>query len=284
MSSDNKDVGMGMLAAHAIEIEETNSIPRVPKYINRATKCGCWVSIFYAAITTIFVIVGIMSKGFTWRFLPHETIVILLTYGGYKRSRACVILLLIYFLVNQAMMLQSVPFYNCYAINISLIALVFLFSYGIAGTIAFHQWKKRKNTTVKQLKVTTALCVLLSFSFYCGTFITCEFLAKKVAQNTLIEFDKYIARNKSENRYPVKINNDVTLRDVYRDDSKITYEYVMNINKESFTRVKLYSYGLSAFKRVCALPIFSATDIKAEYLFILDTERISMVYDKRDCR
>lgn len=284
MSSDNRDMQISITTADSMRIKESDFTPQVPQYISRATKCGWWASIFYAAITTIFVAIGIMSKGFTWSFLPHETIVVLLTYGGYKRSRACVILILIYFLLNQAIMLQTLPFYNRYSINILLIALVFLFSYGIAGTIAFHQWKKRKNTTVKQLRITTALCVLLSFSLYCGTFITCEILAKKVAQNTLIEFDKYISKNKSENRYPVKINNDVTLRDVYRDDSTITYEYVMNINKESFTRVKLYSYGLSAFKRVCSLPIFSATDIKAEYLFILDTEQISMVYDKGDCR
>lgn len=284
MSSDNKDMQISITTADSMRIKESDFTPQVPQYISRATKCGWWVSMCYFAITTIFVIIGIISKGFTWRFLPHETIVVLLTYGGYKRSRACVILILIYFLLNQAIMLQTLPFYNRYSINILLIVLVCLFSYGVAGTIAFHQWKKRKNTTVKQLKITTALCVLLSFSLYCGTFITCEFLAKKAAQNTLIEFDKYIAKNKSENRYPVKINNDVTLRNVYRDDSTITYEYVMNINKESFTRVKLYSYGLSAFKRVCSLPIFSATDIKAEYLFILDTEQISMVYDKGDCR
>lgn len=130
--------------------EDVNIIPRK---INRAIKNGWQAGIVFFVLTLcLFVYQWIVFKTPLWDLID-VVIYLLLSYGIYRRSRTCAILMLLLYILSQAIAPKLYYIGNVkteYHFNILLIVLIVCFSYGVVGTIEFHRWRKGKNSTIKK--------------------------------------------------------------------------------------------------------------------------------------
>jgi serine/threonine-protein kinase len=104
---------------------------------------GAWIAgIASSALTLVLILVSMFGSSLmgvtAWAFID---VVLLagLTFGVYRRSRTCAILLFAFFLLNKVLMfLQSGSLTGT---PLAIIFLVF-FGRGIVGTFQFHGWKR----------------------------------------------------------------------------------------------------------------------------------------------
>lgn len=112
--------------------------PDIAKKIRNAWIAGA-ISI---SITLVFVgmaiggksIAGIGAEGFIDVILMAG-----LSYGVYRNSRTCAILLLLLFVVNKLIMLSHGV---GAASSVVTLAFLWFFAQGVVGTFQFHRWKR----------------------------------------------------------------------------------------------------------------------------------------------
>jgi hypothetical protein len=120
-------------------VDETDE--KVAKKIKHAWVAG----LVSGTITVIFVILALSGNGMAgidgWAFA--DAVVILgLTYGVYRKSRACAVLLFAFFLANKLMMWSAAgPGGTAAGAPLALVFLYY-FGQGIAGTFQYHKAKE----------------------------------------------------------------------------------------------------------------------------------------------
>ena len=116
--------------------------PAIPnsvlKQIRNAWVAGA-ISTSITLIFTLFAIAGTSLAGYTAWQAFDVGLMISLTFGIYKKSRVCAVLMFIYFVVSKIMQVSQ----SGQASGL-LLALVFLYYYGlgIRGTFSYHKLSK----------------------------------------------------------------------------------------------------------------------------------------------
>lgn len=104
---------------------------------------NAWVTgIISGSITLIFTLIamnGDQLMGFSVWNLSDVVLIFGLTFGIYKKSRTCAVVMLAYFLLSKIIIISQTGSFNG-----SLLAIVFIYyySYGIIGTFAYHKHLK----------------------------------------------------------------------------------------------------------------------------------------------
>lgn len=283
MNSENTDVIDDVNdSSKGVSGAETNIIP---KKINRAIKNGWQAGIVLFVLTLcLFVYQWIVFKTPLWDLID-VVIYLLLSYGVYRRSRTCAILMLLLYILSQAIAPKLYYIGNMkteYHFNILLIVLIVCFSYGVVGTIEFHRWRKGKKFNDKKITKYMFACAVASFLLLFGIMKGTEWIMQRITPAQWAAVDEDISKTKSS--YPLKLNNEITIKDVYRNNNVLTYEYTLtDVKKEDFTRLNIYRLSLPAFKNMCNQPIIQLYNMKVEYLFMRGLDQISLTFDKGDC-
>ncbi len=105
-----------------------------------------------AAFTLAFVIAAYFGVGFATRIdisllnLTDVAVILGFAYGIHRKSRACAVGILVYFIVSKAMMYSSTG-----RSGGGILGLVFLYFYvmGVYGTFAYHRELKRMATAAQ---------------------------------------------------------------------------------------------------------------------------------------
>lgn len=169
-----------------------------------------------------------------------------------------------------------------YHFNIFLVVLLVGFSYGVVGTIGFHRWRKGKYFNDKNITKYMFACFVVSFLLLLGIMKGTEWMMHRITPSQWATVDEDISKTKSS--YPLKLNNEITVKDIYRNNNVLTYEYVLtDVKKEDFTRLNIYRLSYSAFKNMCDHQIVQLYNMKVEYLFMRGLDQISLTFDKGDC-
>jgi hypothetical protein len=127
--------------------------PAVPDAILRKIR-NAWVAgLISSGVTLVFVLIAISGTsiaGFTaWEF-ADVALMLGLSFGLYRKSRTCAVLMLAYFVISKALLFQATG-----RASGMLLALVFLYYYaqGVVGTFAYHRHLARQgenlNSTIK---------------------------------------------------------------------------------------------------------------------------------------
>lgn len=125
-------------------------------------------------------------------------------------------------------------------------------------------------------------CAVASFLLLFGIMKGTEWIMQRITPTQWAAVDEDISKTKSS--YPLKLNNEITIKDVYRNNNVLTYEYTLtDVKKEDFTRLNIYRLSLPAFKNMCNQPIIQLYNMKVEYLFMRGLDQISLTFDKGDC-
>lgn len=137
------DVAGGDFAAlaRAFDYESTSNGERAGATViddtmaERMVACGWIAAAFVGLITLIFSLTG--GRGFTRLNLIDAALMFGLAYGIYRHSRTCSVLVLVYYLVNRALVYTHAPFVPP-AIAASDLLLLTLFVLGVIGTFVHH--------------------------------------------------------------------------------------------------------------------------------------------------
>ena len=134
MESNDLSVAMG-----------TNPAAEVPEDILGKIKSAWIAALVSAGMTFLLVLAAIFGKpilGITAWELIDVTLILGLAFGIYKKSRACAVIMLIYFIYAKIFLTISTG-----TMTGLPVALVFIYFYwqGVAGTFAYHKWKKEKS-------------------------------------------------------------------------------------------------------------------------------------------
>ncbi|MDH1262063.1 hypothetical protein [Pseudomonas sp. GD03944] len=125
------------LARPEVQVEIPDKIARKIKH--------CWVAGVISSSATLFLIARLLSSGATsangideWALID-VAIMLGLCFGVYKKSRACAILMVLFFTIGKLSMLADGA--SLIALPIALVFLWF-FAQGVVGTFQFHRWKR----------------------------------------------------------------------------------------------------------------------------------------------
>ena len=117
---------------------EVSVPPEIAKKIKNGWVAGA-VSVAFTVVLVVISLVGTPLLGLdAWAFLD-VALMSGLSYGVFRKSRTCAIVLLLFFAANKVIMWVEVG-----AASGLPLALVFIwfFCQGIVGTFQFHRWKR----------------------------------------------------------------------------------------------------------------------------------------------
>lgn len=123
-------------------------ILEIPEDIRKKIK-NAWVAAVISGSMTLVVTLIAMSGtdilGFSAWELLDVALVLLLAFGIYKKSRACAVAMLAYFVLSKILMMvesgkpSGLPL---------AIVFIYFFWQGVSGTFAYHKLKNRKPALV----------------------------------------------------------------------------------------------------------------------------------------
>ena len=125
-------------------VPPADELPAVPDEIHKKIRNAAVAGLVSAAITLLFALLAASGTavvaGFGLAQLVDVALILGLSFGIYKRSRTCAVIMLVYFVISKIWIIRVTGQFSG-----GLVALVFLYLYGqgVAGTFAFHRWKKR---------------------------------------------------------------------------------------------------------------------------------------------
>ena len=120
-------------------------VPDVPEAILKKIRNAWIAGLISAAVTVIFVLIAIAGTSLlgmsAYQFID-VALILGLTFGIYKKSRICAVLMLAYFVWAKVVLIQQ-----GHAKGVGLfMAVVFFYFYlqGVIGTFAYHKHLKQK--------------------------------------------------------------------------------------------------------------------------------------------
>jgi hypothetical protein len=116
----------------------------VPEDVMKKIKNACGVGLFSGGITLLLALIAISGTsvmGFTGWELIDAGIILGLTFGLYRKSRVCAVLLFVFFVGNRILMLASGG-----PMSGLIVAAVFAYALaqGILGTFEYHKWTAKR--------------------------------------------------------------------------------------------------------------------------------------------
>jgi len=118
------------------ERDVSESVPEaVLKKINQAWAAGL-ISAGITFLVTIFAIFGVKLLSFNAWELLDVALILGLTYGIYRKSRVCAVLMLIYFLISKLLMIQQNPKQSGMVLGVFF---AYFYVQGVLGTFAYHR-------------------------------------------------------------------------------------------------------------------------------------------------
>lgn len=120
---------------------EPNKI-EVPELILKRIKNAWITGIVSGTMTLLFTLIAMYGTnllGFSVWNLSDVVLIFGLTFGIYKKSRTCAVVMLAYFLISKFIIISQTGSFNG-----SLLAIVFIYYYvyGVIGTFAYHKHLK----------------------------------------------------------------------------------------------------------------------------------------------
>jgi serine/threonine-protein kinase len=128
-----------------VEVEEVEL--EIPKEIATKIK-GAWIAgLVSAGFTMIFVVLALMGTSLMgidgWGGID-AAMMAALSFGVFRKSRTCAILLLALFTLNKVLMWVAAG--SVAGLPLSLVFFYF-FIQGVVGTFQFHKWKRESAET-----------------------------------------------------------------------------------------------------------------------------------------
>lgn len=114
----------------------------VPEEILKRIKNAWITGIISGTITLIFTLIamnGNQLMGFSIWNLSDVVLIFGLTFGIYKKSRACALAMLAYFILSKIIIIAQTGSYNG---GILAIVFIYYYVYGVIGTFAYHKHLK----------------------------------------------------------------------------------------------------------------------------------------------
>ena len=120
---------------------EPNKV-EVPELILKRIKNAWITGIVSGTMTLLFTLIAMYGTnllGFSVWNLSDVVLIFGLTFGIYKKSRTCAVVMLAYFLISKFIIISQTGSFNG-----SLLAIVFIYYYvyGVIGTFAYHKHLK----------------------------------------------------------------------------------------------------------------------------------------------
>jgi hypothetical protein len=119
-------------------------LEKAQKYIKNAWIAGS-VSAGLTLVVTVLAMAGISLFGFTILNLLDVLLMVGLSFGIYKKSRTCAVLLFAYFVASKVMMWVEMG--SAAGLPLALVFGYFFYQ-GIMGTFAYHKLSKQPDSPV----------------------------------------------------------------------------------------------------------------------------------------
>jgi len=119
----------------SVEPQTSEAPPEILKQIKNAWIAGA-ISGCLTLVITLISLSGTKALGFNaWNFID-VVLIFGLTFGIYKKSRVCAVLMFIYFVASKILIAVETGQFSG-----SIMAIIFIYYYahGIAGTFAYHK-------------------------------------------------------------------------------------------------------------------------------------------------
>ncbi|XLZ70596.1 hypothetical protein ABT364_01135 [Massilia sp. SR12] len=123
----------------AADVAIEHAAPEVPAEIQKKIKQAWIAGTISGSMTLLFTLLavsGTQAVGFNaWNFID-VVLIFGLAFGIYKKSRACAVLMLVYFIISKIIIAIETG-----SVSGTVLAVIFIYYYaqGIAGTFAYHK-------------------------------------------------------------------------------------------------------------------------------------------------
>lgn len=125
-------------------VPSANMATEVPEEILKKIKASWIAALVSGGITLVITLIAMSGTpvlGFSAWELIDVALIFGLAFGIYKKSRACAVIMLIYFIIAKVILIFATG--NVTGIPLA-IAFLYCFWQGVDGTFAYHKLKKKQ--------------------------------------------------------------------------------------------------------------------------------------------
>jgi len=122
-----------------VVVPEDNLSDSVPDEVLKKIKHAWIAGLISAGVTLLFTLMaifGVKMMGFGVGEILDVALILGLTYGIYRKSRVCAVLMLAYFVISKIILFKQTGQFNGVLVAV---AFIYYYAQGVAGTFAYHK-------------------------------------------------------------------------------------------------------------------------------------------------
>lgn len=248
--------------------------------INGAINIGIGACSFLI-LTTLVITIFLVSDSFYITLNVVQCLICaMLGFGIYKKSRVCSWLaLILYVLIQFANIVAS----GYTRFNLLWIYFIFSFCYTIMGIQLYHKIKREGPDSPQHLMRNTIYLFVSVLIIFFSSFMLSTYLHGRITERAWGKYVQSVEVDKQNIKLPVKIDDDVYLRDVYFEDKTLVFEYDVKHLKD-LKIPEWYDKTKRDFSRFCYGPVVRFPEMNVLYRLTQGYEKREFKFNDQDCR
>lgn len=232
-------------------------------------------------LTTLAITIFLVSDIFYITLNVVQCLIwIILGFGIYKKSRVCSWLaLILYVLIQFCFIVES----GYMRFNLLWLFFIFSFCYTIAGIRLHHKIKREGPDSPQHLMLNAIYLFVPVLIIFFSSFMLSTYLHSGIKIKAWGKYVQSVEVNKQNIKLPVKVGDDVYLRDVYFEDKTLVFEYDVKHLKD-LNISEWYDKTKLDFSRFCSGPVVRFPEMNILYRFTQGYEKREFKFNAQDCR
>lgn len=235
----------------------------------------------FLILTTLAITFCLMSDAFYITLNVVQCLICaILAFGIYKKSRVCSwLVLILYVLIQFAHIVES----GYIRFNLLWLFYIFAFCYTITGIRLYHKIKFEGSDASQHLMRNTIYLMVPVLIIFFSSFMLSTYLHTRITIKAWGKYVQSVEVDKQNIKLPVKVDDDVYLRDVYFEEKTLVFEYDVKYLKD-LKISEWYDKTKLDFSRFCYGPVVRFPEMSVVYRLTQGYEKREFKYNALDCR
>lgn len=269
--------------------DECNQEKVIPQKIRLARNPAVFICLMQCAVYIFITGSGWFSSGIDNTLWVNLFFIILwgvLAFGIYKYSRVCAVTALLLYVIEK-FSFELIPPGQSFSFIWLIVTFLWLlcFSSGIIACWKQNKYKKKNIDDSERIyKHTITLVVIVLALFHSAYFGMKE--VQKYSRNVLWQaFYQSVMEDKSKIPLPMKINNNLTITDIYFEQHTLIVEHQVSHEKLADLPIaNFYAHARKLYSRYCANDVATSLDLTMIVRFAQGYETRDLTFTPKDCQ
>lgn len=261
----------------------------IPRKIRLARNPAIFICLIQCAVYIFITGAGWFGSGEDNALWVNLFFIILwgaLAFGIYKYSRTCAVTALLLYVIEKLSVElippgQSFSFIWLIATFLWLLCL----SSGIIACWKQHKYKKKNRDDSERVYKQTIILVVIVLALFHSAYFGMKEVQKHTRNILWQAFYQSVMEDKSKIPLPMKINNNLTITDIYFEQRTLIVEHQVSHEKLADLPIaNFYAHARKLYSRYCANDVATSLDLTMIVRFAQGYETRDLTFTPKDCQ